>query len=280
MNLLLGVMGDPVIQSKSPVMHQAALHAAGLPGNYVPLHVKADQLERAIQGIRALGFHGVNVTVPHKIRVMDYLDEIDPAAAAIGAVNTIVHEDGRLIGYNTDGIGYLRSLKEETGAKLNGANIVVLGAGGASRAIIYALLQEKPKCLTIANRTEATAQGLVSEWGHLGSLSACAYHNVRSALETADIIINTTTVGMYPHIEDIPVQPDWLPSGIIVSDLIYNPLETVLLTEAKRKNCRIHNGLGMFIYQGAYAFELWTKASAPVAEMRAAVAGELNKEHH
>lgn len=280
MSLLLGVMGDPVIQSKSPVMHQAALHAAGLPGAYVPLHVKADQLEQAIRGIRALGFRGVNVTVPHKIRVMDYLDEMDPAAAAIGAVNTIVHEDGRLIGYNTDGIGYLRSLMEETGAKLNGANIVVLGAGGASRAIIYALLQEKPGCLTIANRTEATAQGLALEWGRLGSLSACGYHHVRSALETADIVINTTTVGMYPHIEDSPVQPDWLPAGIIVSDLIYNPLETVLLAEAKRKNCRIHNGLGMFIYQGAYAFELWTNTSAPVAEMRAAVAGELTKEHH
>src|SRR5690606_24335818 len=119
MNLLLGVMGDPVIQSKSPVMHQAALHAAGLPGTYVPLHVKADQLEKAIQGVRALGFRGVNVTVPHKIQVMNYLDEIDPAAAAIGAVNTVVREDDRLIGYNTDGIGYLRSLKEETGAKLN-----------------------------------------------------------------------------------------------------------------------------------------------------------------
>lgn len=275
--LLLGVFGDPVIQSKSPVMHQAALRAAGLPGSYVPLHITADQLEKAIQGIKVLGFHGVNVTVPHKIQVMDYLDEIDPAAAAIGAVNTVVHEDGRLIGYNTDGIGYLRSLKEETGARLHGANIVVLGAGGAARAIVYALLQEQPGCLTIANRTEETAKGLVAEWGHLGNISACGFHSAEAALAAADIIINTTTVGMYPHMEGIPVEPDFLPSGIIVSDLIYNPLETRLLTEAKQRNCVTHNGLGMFIYQGAYAFELWTGMPAPVTEMTAAVAGELNK---
>lgn len=271
--MLLGVMGDPVIQSKSPVMHQAALHAAGIRGTYVPLHVKPDRLGQAVQGITALGFRGVNVTVPHKIRVMDYLDEIDPAAAAIGAVNTVVNEGGRLIGYNTDGIGYLRSLKEEAGANLNGASIVVLGAGGAARGIVYALLQEKPDLVTLWNRTEATAQELASEWGDLGNLSSCGPDHLRGALQKADIVINTTSVGMYPQLDGVPVNPDWLPSGIIVSDLIYNPLETVLLKQAKLKGCRIHNGIGMFVYQGAYAFELWTGMKAPVAEMRAAALG-------
>ena len=143
--VLLGVMGDPIAHSKSPAMHNAALQAAGVNGMYMPLHVHPDQLEAAVRGIVALGYRGVNVTIPHKEQVMQYLDVIDESARLIGAVNTIVNEGGTLTGYNTDGIGYVRSLKEEAVPELGGKRIAVLGAGGAARGVIYALALEKPE---------------------------------------------------------------------------------------------------------------------------------------
>lgn len=269
--LLLGVMGDPIKHSKSPIMHSAALRETGLEGSYVPLHIVPDQLEEAISAIRTLGFRGVNVTVPHKVKVMEFLDEVDEGAKAIGAVNTIVNDNGRLIGYNTDGIGYLRSLKEEAVSEIKGRRIVVIGAGGAARGIIHALLAERPESVVIANRTVGSAERLCAEWNNLGQLIACGIHEVDSHLASSDIIINTTSVGMSPNIDEVPISPELLPEGAVVSDLIYNPLRTKLLQEAEQRGCRIHSGLGMFIYQGAYAFEYWTGQPAPIAAMRQAV---------
>lgn len=274
--LLLGVMGDPIIQSKSPTMHTAALQASGLRGSYLPFHVKRGDLRQAIQGIRALGFRGVNVTVPHKVEVMDYIDEIDEGARYIGAVNTIVNDGGRLKGYNTDGMGYIRSLKDEVVPDLAGRKVLVIGAGGAARGIIYALLQEQPGQVIVANRTESTAQKLAAEWAHLGNIKGCGLEQIESHLPGIDVLINTTSVGMYPRTAEMPIDPDGIPEEIVVSDLIYNPLQTELLQQAKQRGCTVHNGVGMFVYQGAYAFEYWTGQPAPIEAMKAAVLTSLD----
>lgn len=271
--VLLGVMGDPIAHSKSPAMHNAALLAAGVNGMYMPLHVHPDQLEAAVRGIVALGYRGVNVTIPHKEQVMQYLDVIDESARLIGAVNTIVNEGGTLTGYNTDGIGYVRSLKEEAVPELAGKRIAVLGAGGAARGVIYALALEKPEHIHILNRTADRAIALASDLrGHgLGEISGSGMEEVANVLATADIVINTTSAGMHPHVDDVPVDPSLIREGAAVSDLIYNPLETRLLRESRMRGCTVHGGLGMFVYQGAVAFEHWLGIPAPVETMRQAV---------
>ncbi|CAM2834359.1 shikimate dehydrogenase [Paenibacillus sediminis] len=274
-SLLLGVMGDPISHSKSPIMHNAALVETGLTGSYVPLHVKPDKLEEAIKGITALGFRGVNVTIPHKVEVMKFLHHVDESARLIGAVNTIMNDNGVLTGYNTDGIGYVRSLKEEVISDLYGSTIMVIGAGGAARGIIYALAKENPARIIIANRTADKAKELANEWSSHTDILGISTQEALPLMREIDILINTTSVGMHPNVTDIPIDPHHIPEGIIVSDLIYNPLKTRFLLEAERKSCRIHSGLGMFIYQGAYAFEYWTGTPAPIATMRESVLRSL-----
>lgn len=269
--LLLGVMGDPIGHSKSPTMHNAAITALGLSGAYVPLHVRPEGLGEAIQAVKALGFRGVNVTIPHKVEVMKYLDVVDEGARQIGAVNTIVNDNGTLKGYNTDGIGYVRSLKDEACPDLKGKRIVVLGAGGAARGIIYALIGEKPETISIVNRTAAKALALAEEWSSLADLRGYSEDYAEEALLTADVIINTTSVGMFPRISEIPIPQGHIPEGIVVSDLIYNPLKTELLRQGELRQCTVHGGLGMFINQGAYALEYWTGLTAPVQAMKEAV---------
>ncbi|MEK3703852.1 shikimate dehydrogenase [Paenibacillus sp. FSL R7-0198] len=271
--VLLGVMGDPIAHSKSPAMHNAALQAAEVNGMYMPLHVHPDQLEAAVRGIVALGYRGVNVTIPHKEQVMQYLDVIDESARLIGAVNTIVNEGGTLTGYNTDGIGYVRSLKEEAVPELAGKRIAVLGAGGAARGVIYALALEKPERIHILNRTADRAIALASDLrGHgLGEISGSGMEDAATVLATADIVINTTAAGMHPHVDEVPVDLTLIREGAAVSDLIYNPLETRLLRESRMRGCTVHGGLGMFVYQGAVAFEHWLGIPAPVETMRRAV---------
>lgn len=267
-DILLGVMGDPIGHSKSPLMHNAALQALNIPGAYVPLHVKPEELGEAVCAIRTLGFRGVNVTIPHKVEVMQYLDRLDDSAVAIGAVNTIVNDNGVLTGYNTDGIGYVRSLKAEAISDLTGTRIMVIGAGGAARGIVAALLQENPSSIVIANRTSDKAQALAAAWKEAGHVTGISLEEVPERLQETDVLINTTSVGMYPNVEEMPVDPGLLHPGMVVSDLIYNPLYTRLLTESREKGCMVHGGLGMFVYQGAYALEYWTGESAPVDIMR------------
>jgi shikimate dehydrogenase len=266
--LLLGVMGDPIAQSKSPLMHGAALNALGLPGAYVPLHIAPDKLGDAVQAIRTLGFRGVNVTIPHKVAVMEYLDKLDASAVDVGAVNTIVNDNGVLTGFNTDGIGYVRSLKAEAAPELSGLRILVVGAGGAARGIVSALLLEQPASILIANRNEARAHQLAECFRDKGTVAGIRMDEVPGVISSMDIVINTTSVGMYPHMDDMPIDPDGLHEGMIVSDLIYNPLRTRLLSESLQRGCIIHGGLGMFVYQGAYALEYWTGLEAPVDIMR------------
>ncbi|MEK3834253.1 MULTISPECIES: shikimate dehydrogenase [unclassified Paenibacillus] len=275
--LLLGVMGDPIAQSKSPLMHGAALQALGLSGAYVPLHITPDKLGDAVQAIRTLGFRGVNVTIPHKVAVMEYLDRLDSSAVDVGAVNTIVNDNGILTGFNTDGIGYVRSLKTEAAPDLTGTRILVIGAGGAARGIVSALLKEQPAMVLIVNRNEERARQLANSFSSRGSLTGAGMDAVPGVLGSMDIVINTTSVGMYPHMEDMPIDPAGLHEGMIVSDLIYNPLHTRLLTESLKRGCTVHGGLGMFVYQGAYALEYWTGLVAPAAIMRQTIADCLGQ---
>ena len=268
---LFGVIGDPIRHSKSPIMLNRAFRESGVNGVYAAFHIEPGRLEQAIAGVRGLGYRGLNVTIPHKVEVMKYLDEISEGAKAAGAVNTIVNEDGRLIGYNTDGIGYVRSLKEEVEPDLSGKTIVVLGAGGAARGILWALAQERPAAIIIANRTEARAAELAASFPAGLRISALPWSELRGAVAEADVVVNTTSVGMSPNVDDLPLDPAWLKPGAVASDLIYNPLKTAFLARAEERGCRAHGGLGMFIYQGAYAFEYWTGRPAPVAAMREVV---------
>ncbi|AIQ11987.1 shikimate dehydrogenase [Paenibacillus durus] len=275
-SILLGVIGCPILQSKSPVMHNAGLKALGIPGAYVPLHVNPDKVGETIQAIRTLNFRGINVTIPHKLAVIEHLDRVDPAAEAIGAVNTIVNDNGILTGYNTDGIGYVRSLKSEAISDLSGRKIMVIGAGGAARGIIDALLQENPASIIIVNRDEEKARRLAVSWSSRGDIKGIGFDQIRGCIGGTDILINTTSVGMHPSVDEMPVDPDIIPEGIVVSDLIYNPLHTRLLLESrKRRGCNIHGGVGMFLYQGAYALEYWTGMPAPIDVMREALMSSL-----
>lgn len=268
---LFGVIGDPIRHSKSPIMLNRAFRETGVNGVYAAFHVTPERLEQAIAGVRGLGFRGLNVTIPHKVEVMQFLDEISEGAQAIGAVNTIVNENGRLIGYNTDGIGYVRSLKEEAEPDLSGKTIVVLGAGGAARGILWALAQEGPAAIFVANRTEAKAVELAGSFPSAMRISAVPGNGLQSVVAEADVVVNTTSVGMSPNVDALPIDPAWLKPGAVASDLIYNPLKTAFLSRAEERGCRIHGGLGMFVYQGAYAFEYWTGKPAPIAAMREVV---------
>ncbi|MCL6605189.1 MAG: shikimate dehydrogenase [Paenibacillus sp.] len=267
-DILLGVMGDPIAQSRSPIMHTAALRSMGISGAYVPLHIIPDKLGNAVEAIRTLGFRGVNVTIPHKVAVMPYLDALDESAKDIGAVNTIVNSNGFLTGYNTDGIGYVRSLKAEAFSDLTGARILVIGAGGAARGIAAALLREAPETIIVANRTADKALELAAEWSKKGNITGISLDQIPDVLTDIDVIINTTSVGMYPHMNETPIDASLFHEGMVVSDLIYNPLRTRLLQDSLARGCRIHGGLGMFVYQGAYALEYWTGQPAPIEVMR------------
>jgi shikimate dehydrogenase len=272
--VMYGVFGDPVKHSKSPLMLNRAFQENGINAAYTAFHVTPDKLGAAVQGIRALGYGGVNVTIPHKLEVMQYLDDIDEAARVIGAVNTIVNRDGKLIGYNTDGIGYVRSLKEETGFNIEGRRLLIIGAGGAARGVAYALAKESPAVIYIVNRSMERAEQLSND---IGGMASCVSVDLSmlSQIPQVDFIVNTTSVGMFPHVDELPIDSTWMKSWIgshtIVSDLVYNPLQTRFLREAANDGATTHSGLGMFVYQGAYAFEYWTGQKAPVAAMRSIV---------
>ncbi|NEW05138.1 shikimate dehydrogenase [Paenibacillus sp. SYP-B3998] len=273
--ILYGVFGDPIRHSRSPIMLNRAFQETGVNAAYAAFHVTQQGLGDAIRGIRSLGYRGINVTIPHKVEVMQYLDEIDEGAQVIGAVNTIVNDAGRLIGYNTDGIGYVRSLKEETGIELQGKTVLLLGAGGAARGIAYALAKEGAACIYIANRTKERAVELAGTIGGFTKAIGLGLDELEQVIGDAELIVNTTSAGMHPNVDELPMSADLLRSHHLVSDLIYNPRITKFLRVAEALGARIHGGLGMFIYQGAYAFEYWTGTPAPVGAMRQVVEQSL-----
>lgn len=272
---VFGVMGYPVAHSLSPLMHNRAFAIRGYPGVYVPLPVHPDRVGEAVAGVRALGLAGANVTVPHKQAVIPFLDDVSLKARRIGAVNTIINRGGRLVGENTDGQGFLRSFREELGRDFRSARVVMLGAGGAARALAVELLMAGVDRLVIANRTEARAHALVADlkaW-YDGSAGIEAYglggQRLAEEVQQADVLIQASSWGMSPH-DDAPslIPPDWLQPSTAVCDIVYTPAETGLLKAARERGCPTLPGLGMLVHQGAASFELWTGLPAPIAEMR------------
>jgi shikimate dehydrogenase len=215
---------------------------------------------------------GLNVTVPYKIEVMKYLDEISPAASIIGAVNTIYIKNNRLIGDNTDGLGFVKALTDDEGITIAGKNVVILGAGGSARAIGYALLKEGVSRLIFCNRTASKAEEMAASFQTQGVMFVAGMGIADSMAEIthADILINTTSVGMKPN-DSLLIDPTWIREEQIVCDVIYSPPQTMLLQEAEKRGARVMNGLGMLVHQGALSFEIWTGCSAPVEIMRKAV---------
>jgi shikimate dehydrogenase len=253
---LTGLFGYPVSHTISPQMHNAGFRHLGLDVIYLPFSVHPKNLGDAIKSLSALGFIGINVTIPHKQTVMKYLDVITPSAKMIGAVNTILVKGKKLIGYNTDGIGFVRSLK---GYGLRGKTMFLLGAGGAGRAVAIQSTLSGLKRIFIADKLIARAKDLARK------CRGIVASNVKEALEESDIIVNATPVGLHPD-DPISIPAEWIPKGRLVYDLIYNPKKTKLLKEVK--GCRTVNGLGMLLYQGASSFEIWTGKRAPVNVMR------------
>ncbi|MFP4160163.1 MAG: shikimate dehydrogenase [Desulfobacterales bacterium] len=259
------VIGHPVGHSLSPLMHNAAFETAGIHGVYVGFDT--NDSAGAADSIRALGISGASVTIPHKVDIMARLDEIDDNARQIGAVNTIVNREGKLSGSNTDGIGAVRAMEEY--APASGKKALIIGAGGAARAVCHGLMQKSAR-VYIANRTHEKAQMLA------GDLKAQPIAMDEVSGESFDILINTTSVGMHPDTDAMPVPESVLRPGMCVMDIIYNPLFTKLLKRAESLGCRIIDGAGMFVYQGAAQFSLWTGKHAPVKQMRQAVYDHLN----
>ena len=261
---LLALFGYPAGHSLSPDMHNAAFEKMGLDYCYLAIEVKPEDLPDAVRAVRAFGMRGVNITVPHKEKVVPLLDEIDGEAAFIGAVNTIVNTDGRLKGHNTDGRGFMKMLEEE-GVDVTGKDVFVCGAGGGSRAISY-YLSERAKSLSIFDLDREKLEKLVSDLSGIRE-------NVKAAggvKETggADLFINATPLGLKPT-DPMPADPSGFPPGTVVGDLIYR--ETPLLREAKKAGLKTFNGLGMLLWQGVLASELWTGVRPPHEIMREAL---------
>lgn len=245
------VIGNPIAHSLSPFMHDTWLQEQNINASYIPIHVKEGKLEDAIKGLKHLGCSGWNVTVPYKEAIIPFLDRLDESAAKIGAVNTVVKTDeGEYVGYNTDGLGFIRSLgKTDLSNK-----ILVLGAGGAARGIVFAFKQLGYKNLTIANRTIDNTKKLVDE---LQFGQAITYPEAEERLQSYDVIIQTTPLGMKNNTQELPIQLNGIKEYTIVADIVYNPLVTPFLKEAKKYNVRTINGLGMLVHQGALAFSYW-----------------------
>lgn len=257
---VLAVIGNPIAHSLSPVFQNAGIKAAGLDYVYTALPVNNDDLAAAIAGMKAMGFCGMNVTIPHKERVMDYLDTIDEDAKVLGAVNTIVNRDGVLTGYNTDVKGFINGMKQQ-GFSPMGKQAVLLGAGGAARAIIWGLIQEKVAGLTIGVRNVAKVQPLVDYFAKYMPITLLDWQTeaFEQALSQAELLINATPLGMYPKVDAAP-PVNWtkVKKGIFVYDIIYTPAETLFLRQAKENGCQVLNGEAMLVGQGAESFRLWT----------------------
>jgi shikimate dehydrogenase len=269
--VLAGVMGWPVAHTRSPAIHNHWIAKYGLKGAYVQLPVQPERLEAAIRGLAALGFAGCNVTVPHKESAMRFMDELHPAARRVAAINTIVVQpDGRLLGMNNDGAGYIQSLRDADATWRGDAGpALVLGAGGAARAIVVALLDEGAPELRITNRTLERAQALADDFGDRVKVVPWAERN--EAMAGVSLLVNTTSLGMHGQ-APLDVALDALPLEAMVSDAVYIPLETPLLADARMRGHRTVNGLGMLLNQARPAFQSWFGVLPEVTpELRAAV---------
>ncbi|MDW7675890.1 MAG: shikimate dehydrogenase, partial [Bacillota bacterium] len=274
------LLGNPVGHSLSPLMHNHAFRTLGLNWTYVPCLVEEEEIGSAISGLKGLSIKGANVTIPFKEKVIPFLDNLSDEAHIMKAVNTIVNKDGQLTGYNTDGMGFVRSL-EELGVSPKGKSIAIIGTGGAAKGVAVALTYHQPKEIYIIYRSYEKAVALKETLAHslansIKLVSLASASELVSALTESQLLINTTPVGMYPKVDQEPIiklKPKY--RHLLVADLIYNPLETRLLQEAKKIGCQTLSGLGMFIHQGALAFELWTGHKAPIEAMKKTVLNSM-----
>lgn len=253
------VIGDPVEHSISPFLHNSIAEETGLNYGNVAFRVDKTQLESAVRGAKAFGLLGLAVTIPHKVEIMKYLDGIDDSAKSVGAVNVVKIEDGKALGFNTDGKACLLPLKK-AGGDIRNKNVAVIGAGGASRAIVFEILKEKPAELVIVNRTLANAEKIAKDvLAKISVKIGCAGNDERKKVFSGmNLIINTTSVGMSPDIDSTPVFRDEMPENCFVYDIIYNPMKTKLLKIAESKNNRILNGVGMIVSNAIMAVEMFT----------------------
>ncbi len=268
---MIALLGKPLRQSFSPRMQNEAYEAAGLDYHYFPVEVENDHLGDVINGLKHMNFVGFAVTKPNKIEVMQYLDEIDELAEKMGSCNTIVNNNGKLKGYNTDGEGFVRSLLSETDCKLEDSVFFCFGAGGAGRAICSTLAFRGAKKIYIVDKFEESSKSLVDDINTKFATVAelVSFENVEEInkiVSSSDVVINASGIGMYPHLDEVPVSKESLNSSQICFDATYNPLKTKFLVEAESIGCKILNGLGMVINQGAIQYSLWTGLPEPIEE--------------
>ena len=270
---VVALIGHPVEHSFSPPMHNAAFEALKMDYVYTAFDVNPNDLGNAIKGADALNIKGFNVTIPHKIEVMQYLDEIDEIAALIGAVNTVDFKN--LKGYNTDGIGAIKAIGEVT--RIKDKDVVIAGAGGASRAISFYLAKYGVNSLKILNRNVEKAQNLAGDVSDSGLIDGVEADSIKNMdLSDANILINTTPVGMHPNVNDTPIaSTEMMHEDLTVFDAVYNPNETGLLKEAIKAGAKPVYGIKMLLYQGAESFEIWTGKKAPVDVMEDALTRTL-----
>lgn len=274
MKKLYAVIGEPIAHSMSPQMHNDLFQHYNLDAHYQPLLVKKENLRDAIVGLKAIGVSGFNVTIPHKTEIIPFLDEVDPLAEQIGAVNTVVNQNGKFVGFNTDGVGFIAGLTSLV-PEITAQNVLLIGAGGAARAIYYTLAKTGIQTLDICNRTVQNAQKIILDCSFKTSSKALSIEEAEIQLQYYDIIIQTTNIGMAPFLEQSPISLEGLQSGSIVSDIIYTPLETRLLKTAKEKEAVTQNGIDMFVHQGAIAFQYWTGILPDVQRMKQNVLDQL-----
>lgn len=270
------VIGDPIEHSLSPVMHNEAFKQAGIQGSYEKVRVTSDELPSFMNELKESDYAGCNVTIPHKVAVIPLLDEIDQEAERIGAVNTVVNKNGKLIGYNTDGKGFLLGLNEKISRPISEMNILLIGAGGAARSIAHALLKENPKKLFIANRSEERLSLLTEDLNDT-CVKPLSLKDAEDELSSFDVLINTTNAGMHPDIESMPIQLAQLKNEAVVCDIVYNPLKTKWLQTAEEKGAVTDNGVSMLVMQGAMAFEKWTGTFPDTKKMKQAVIEQLRR---
>lgn len=274
MKKMFGVIGDPIAHSMSPAMHNDLFEMYGIDASYLPFRVLKDDLEVAVKGLRALGASGFNVTIPHKTKIMPLLDKIDPLAQAIGAVNTVKNENGFFTGYNTDGPGFVKGLEGHT-ADFKERSALIIGAGGAARAIYFSMAKAGVKRIDIFNRTLGKAEELVETCPYQVQSRILDQANAERLLGEYQLIIQTTSIGMVPEVDFSPLSLENLSSKALVSDIIYNPLKTKILKDAAINKAATQNGIDMFVYQGAIAFEKWTGIFPDTQRMKANVLRHL-----
>jgi len=271
----VAIFGDPIEHTLSPAMHNAAFDELGMDCRYVPFHVTPAGLGDAVRGLRSMGFAGANITVPHKERVMEFLDEVDPEASKVGAVNTVVNRDGVLKGYNTDGRGFIMSLHEDGGFDPKGRRVYICGAGGASRGVAFALINAGVRRVYLFDIDGERAGRLAADINTaFGRDAARTTPPDPAFIRASDLAVNCTPLGMHEG-DPLPMSKDSFRSGQVVYDVVYNPTMTELLKTAKGAGATAVNGLGMLLYQGVIAFEHWFGVVPPAGVMRKALTGGM-----